>query len=96
MSKPGKNSNKINTNKKKKIEQSANKKKQNLNQNKKLSKLENKALLPTKNRASQQKRELQKDSIIERSTGRKEKFETNRLAQTSTRSGIPFIMTRYS
>ena len=70
-------------------------KKQNLNQNKKLSKLENKAILPTKNRASQQKRELEKDSIIERSTARNEKFEPNRLDQTSSRSGIPFVKARY-
>jgi len=40
--------------------------------------------------------ELEKDSIIENSTGRKEKFETNRLTQASRRSGIPFVNARYS
>ena len=85
MSKVVKNPKKTNTNKKKKINQ---------NQNKKTSKLENNENLATKNRASQQKSKPEKDIMIERSTGRKEKFDTNRLAQTSSRSGIPFVMAK--
>ena len=85
MSKVVKNPKKTNTNKKKKI---------NKNENKKTSKLGNNENLATKNRASQQKSKPEKDIIIERSTGRKEKFDTNRLAQTSSRSGIPFVMAK--
>jgi hypothetical protein len=85
MSKVVKNPKKTNTNKKKKINQ---------NENKKTSKLGNNENLATKNRASQQKSKPEKDIIIERSTGRKEKFDTNRLAQTSSRSGIPFVMAK--
>src|SRR5215210_2311356 len=85
MSKVVKNPKKTNTNKKKKINQ---------NENKKTSKLGNNENLATKNRASPQKSKQEKDIIIERSTGRKEKFDTNRLAQTSSRSGIPFVMAK--
>lgn len=85
MSKVVKNPKKTNTNKKKKINQ---------NENKKTSKLGNNENLATKNRASQQKSKPEEDIIIERSTGRKEKFDTNRLAQTSSRSGIPFVMAK--
>ena len=85
MSKVVKNPKKTNTNKKKKINQ---------NENKKTSKLGNNENLATKNRASQQKSKPEKDIIIGRSTGRKEKFDTNRLAQTSSRSGIPFVMAK--
>jgi hypothetical protein len=36
----------------------------------------------------------QKEVVIRRSTGRKEKFDTNRMAQTVSRSGVPFLMAR--
>ena len=36
----------------------------------------------------------QKEVVIGRSTGRKEKFDTNRMAQTVSRSGVPFLMAR--
>lgn len=85
MSKVVKNPKKTNTNKNKKINQ---------NENKKTSKLGNNENLATKKLASQQKSKPEKDIIIERSTGRKEKFDTNRLAQTSSRSGIPFVMAK--
>jgi len=85
MSRVVKNPKKTNTNKKKKINQ---------NENKKTSKLGNNENLATKKLASQQKSKPEKDIIIERSTGRKEKFDTNRLAQTSSRSGIPFVMAK--
>jgi vancomycin resistance protein YoaR len=32
--------------------------------------------------------------VIRRSSGRKEKFDTNRMAQTVGRSGVPFLMAR--
>jgi hypothetical protein len=85
MSKVVKNPKKTNTNKKKKINQ---------NENKKTSKLGNNENFAPKNLLSQQKSKPEKDIIIERSTGRKEKFDTNRLAQTSSRSGIPFVMAK--
>jgi hypothetical protein len=34
------------------------------------------------------------DIVIRRSSGRKEKFDTERLAQTVGRSGVPFLMAR--
>lgn len=85
MSKVVSNPEKTNTNKKKKINQ---------NENKKTSKLGNNENLAPKNLLSQQKSKPDKGIIIERSTGRKEKFDTNRLAQTSSRSGIPFVMAK--
>lgn len=44
----------------------------------------------------QKKRQLlqQQQISIKRSSGRKEKFDTNRLAQTVARSGVPFLMAR--
>ena len=38
--------------------------------------------------------EIEKNIVIRRSTGREEKFDTNRLAKTSSRSGIPFPMAK--
>jgi hypothetical protein len=35
-----------------------------------------------------------KDITIRRSSGRREKFSTDRMAQTVSRSGVPFIMAR--
>jgi hypothetical protein len=37
---------------------------------------------------------LKKEIVVERSSGRVEKFDTNRLAQTVSRSGVPFLMAR--
>lgn len=37
---------------------------------------------------------LKKDIVVKRSSGRVEKFDTNRLAQTVSRSGVPFLMAR--
>jgi hypothetical protein len=36
----------------------------------------------------------QTEIVIKRSSGRKEKFDTNRMAQTVSRSGVPFVMAR--
>lgn len=36
----------------------------------------------------------QQQITIRRSSGRKEKFDTNRMAQTVSRSGVPFLMAR--
>jgi hypothetical protein len=85
MSKVLKNPKKTNTNKKKKVKQTGKKNSKLGNNNKNLS---------TKKRGSEQKNKPEKDIVIERSTGRKEKFDTNRLAQTSSRSGIPFVMAK--
>jgi len=38
------------------------------------------------------KKKPQQQISIKRSSGRKEKFDTNRMAQTVSRSGVPFIM----
>jgi hypothetical protein len=41
------------------------------------------------------KKDRQQQQItIKRSSGRKEKFDTNRMAQTVGRSGVPFLMAR--
>jgi hypothetical protein len=48
-------------------------------------------------RQNQQRRKtaLKKEIVVKRSTsGRVEKFDTNRLAQTVSRSGVPFLMAR--
>jgi hypothetical protein len=88
MSKVLKNPKKTNTNKKKKVKQTGKKNSQLGNSN------NNKKNLATQKRGSEQKSKPEKDIVIERSTGRKEKFDTNRLAQTSSRSGIPFVMAK--
>jgi hypothetical protein len=36
----------------------------------------------------------QTEIVIKRSSGRKEKFDTNRMAQIVSRSGVPFVMAR--
>jgi len=41
-----------------------------------------------------QKKRQQQQISIKRSSGRKERFDTNRLAQTVGRSGVPFLMAR--
>lgn len=84
MSKNEKTSNNTNTNKKKKIEPKEN----NPNQ------LNNNTGSRTSNRIAEQENEIEKNIVIRRSTGREEKFDTNRLAQTSSRSGIPFAMAK--
>ena len=47
----------------------------------------------TKTNASKSKQQ-QQELVIKRSSGRKEKFDTNRMAQTVGRSGVPFLMAR--
>ena len=84
MSKNEKTSNNTNTNKKKKIEP----KEINPNQ------LNNNTGSNTSNRIAEPENEIEKNIVIRRSTGREEKFDTNRLAQTSSRSGIPFAMAK--
>lgn len=37
---------------------------------------------------------VKREILIRRSSGRKEKFDANRLAQTVSRSGVPYIMAR--
>jgi hypothetical protein len=43
-------------------------------------------------KAKPSKRKQQQEIVIKRSSGRKEKFDTNRMAQTVGRSGVPFLM----
>ena len=45
---------------------------------------------PLENKEQQQQQQIS----IKRSSGRKEKFDTNRMAQTVGRSGVPFLMAR--
>jgi hypothetical protein len=40
------------------------------------------------------KKDQQQPITVRRSSGRKEKFDTNRMAQTVSRSGVPFLMAR--
>ena len=86
MSKNNKNSNNTNTIKRKKIEQKENNQNQ-LNNNKNAN---------TSNRiiVDNHENEIQKNIVIRRSSGREEKYDTNRLAQTSSRSGIPFAIAK--
>jgi transcriptional repressor NrdR len=48
----------------------------------------------TKTKPSKRKQQQQQETVIKRSSGRKEKFDTNRMAQTVGRSGVPFLMAR--
>lgn len=84
MSKNDKTSNNTNASKKKKIGENEN----NPNQ------LNNNINSNRSNRRADQENEIEKNIVIKRSTGREEKFDTNRLAQTSSRSGIPFAMAK--
>jgi hypothetical protein len=45
-------------------------------------------------KAKPSKGKQQQQIVIKRSSGRKEKFDTNRMAQTVGRSGVPFPMAR--
>lgn len=84
MKKNEKTSKNADTDKKKKIDQKENTQNQ-INYNK---------ISNTSKKISDHVKEIEKDIIIRRSTGREEKFDTNRLAQTSSRSGIPFAMAK--
>lgn len=46
----------------------------------------------TKRRPISPRASAAKEIVIRRSSGRKEKFDTNRLAQTVSRSGVPYLM----
>jgi hypothetical protein len=50
----------------------------------------------SRSRTTRQRRKtaLKKDIVVKRSSGRVENFDTNRLAQTVSRSGVPFLMAR--
>jgi hypothetical protein len=48
----------------------------------------------SKNKTKPSKTKQQQELVIKRSSGRKEKFDTNRMAQTVGRSGVPFLMAR--
>jgi hypothetical protein len=41
-----------------------------------------------------EKNQQQQQITVRRSSGRKEKFDANRMAQTVSRSGVPFLMAR--
>ena len=48
----------------------------------------------TKPSERKQRQRQKQELIVKRSSGRKEKFDTNRMAQTVSRSGVPFLMAR--
>lgn len=50
--------------------------------------------LKTRQTPQRRKTALKKEIVVKRSSGRVEKFDTNRLAQTVSRSGVPFLMAR--
>ena len=50
--------------------------------------------LNTKQTPQRRKTASKKEIVVKRSSGRVERFDTNRLAQTVSRSGIPFLMAR--
>ena len=47
-----------------------------------------------KRRTNNNKKMKEKQIAVKRSSGRREKFDTNRMAQTVSRSGVPFLMAR--
>jgi hypothetical protein len=50
--------------------------------------------LKTRQTPQRHKTVLKKEIVVKRSSGRVEKFDTDRLAQTVSRSGLPFLMAR--
>jgi transcriptional repressor NrdR len=48
----------------------------------------------TISRTRRNKRTKMSDIVIKRTSGRREKFETNKMAQTVSRSGTPFLLAR--
>jgi hypothetical protein len=50
--------------------------------------------LRSRRNPQRRKTALKKEIVVKRSSGRVEKFDTNRLAQTVSRSGVPFLMAR--
>ena len=52
----------------------------------------NRQRMAIKKTKSLERKPPQQQISIKRSSGRKEKFDTNRMAQTVSRSGVPFIM----
>ena len=50
--------------------------------------------LRSRQNPQRRKTALKKEIVVKRSSGRVEKFDTNRLAQTVSRSGVPFLMAR--
>ena len=53
-----------------------------------------KTLKTIRQKPQRRKTTLKKEIVVKRSSGRVEKFDTNRLAQTVSRSGVPFLMAR--
>ena len=53
-----------------------------------------KTLKTIRQKPQRRKTSLKKEIVVKRSSGRVEKFDTNRLAQTVSRSGVPFLMAR--
>ena len=49
-----------------------------------------KTLKTIRQKPQRRKTSLKKEIVVKRSSGRVEKFDTNRLAQTVSRSGVPF------
>jgi hypothetical protein len=47
-----------------------------------------------KRRTNNIKKMREKQIVVKRSSGRRERFDTNRMAQTVSRSGVPFLMAR--
>ena len=50
--------------------------------------------LRTRQNPQMRKTALKREIVVKRSSGRIEKFDSNRLAQTVSRSGVPFLMAR--
>ena len=48
----------------------------------------------SKKKEERQQQQQPQQLFIKRSSGRKEKFDTNRMTQTVSRSGVPFLMAR--
>jgi len=82
--------------KKKKVKQNITNNKNRANRRKVTRTRRPKTLKTIRQKPQRRKTILKKEIVVKRSSGRVEKFDTNRLAQTVSRSGVPFLMARDS
>jgi hypothetical protein len=80
--------------KKKKVKQNITNNKNRANRRKVTRTRRAKTLKTIRQKPQRRKTILKKEIVVKRSSGRVEKFDTNRLAQTVSRSGVPFLMAR--
>jgi hypothetical protein len=80
--------------KKTKVKRNISPNKKRVSRRKATSAIRTKKLKPIRQKQQRRKTALKKEIVVKRSSGRLEKFDMNRLAQTVSRSGVPFLMAR--